>query len=599
MNRKDRRRFSKVICLVLAVMLLVSALPMAGLTVSAASMKGAFFTSGNPPFAYVVTGLRAEDGDDTAKLYQNPNMQSYEGYNDSYIIPEQAYDSNDMRYYTVTEIGGAVGDGIPGALENVGLRGIVLPATVATIGERAFAGCTNLQEMTFPTTVNRLAVNAFTGVRLQRLTLDVSTAATLHSDSTYTPVNGSSMISLPHAITNLAVSAPLTVAGQVSVPGSVRVTNTGITLQSGASMTLGGNLSGSGVVEVRGGATLIMESAPMGYSGTIRLSGADATLINRSSASIPVINAVGWTVSVQPGETFLGSQNSSGSSEEPGPGGDEEPGTVIRPQIMVNYGGSVTVEAGGKVVVITPFAGYYVESVVINGLPMGSITRYEFEEASEDNLVEVTFALGDAPVGPQPPKPGADFAIFTDVPADAAYADAVVFLYNNDILQGINKTQFGPNLVTNRATFVYVMKRMETYNEDFRLEYKADEDEETVYPQDVSEDAWYAEAAAWAVGTGLLPQYLGGFWPTRNITREDAALCLYRLTHGRGYATLVNAGMYLRYSDSTLLSEESREAMVWAVSRGYLTVKNRALDPAGQVTRAEMAQMFARYLQLN
>ena len=123
MKRTNRGRFTRLAGMALSAVLLVSALPMTGLSASAAGMKGAFFTSGNPPFAYVITGLRPEDGDNMVKLYQNENMQSYEGYTDVYTIPERAFDADDMRFYTVTEIGGAVGDSVPGALEGVPLRG--------------------------------------------------------------------------------------------------------------------------------------------------------------------------------------------------------------------------------------------------------------------------------------------------------------------------------------------------------------------------------------------------------------------------------------------------------------------------------------------
>lgn len=584
MERKNRRRCSRLICLFLAVMLLISALPLTGLTASAANMKGAFFISGNPPFAYVVTGLRAENGDDTVKLYQNADMQSYDGYSGTYTIPERVYDAGDMKYYTVTEIGGAVGDTVPGALEGVGLQGIVLPKSVAAIGDRAFAGCTSLREIAFPTSVTNLAVSAFDRVNLQKLTLNVSNTATLFSNSSYVPQNGKNLITLPCEVTEMTVSAPLTVAGSVSVSGPVRMSNTSVTLQGSASLTLWGTLSGSGVIEVRNGGILTLEASPVGYTGSIRLSGADSTLINHSSASVNVVNAAGQAAVVQPGETFTGKQ--TGGDDSSNPGGD----TLIRPRITVNYGGSVTVENGGKVVVISAFEGYHVVNVVINGLSMGPITRYEFAAASETNTVEVTFAPGDSMVGPEPPSPSG----FIDVPADASYAGAVSFLFSNGILQGVSRTQFAPNQVTTRAMFVTVMQRLESYNGRFGLRCQ-----NPVYSEDVDQNAWYGESVGWAMGTGVLPMVNGVFSPNRPITREEAALCLSRYNHLRGYATPIDAGMYRGYWDSTLLSKDSRDAMLWAVRRGYLTAKNGTLNPAGYVTRAELAQMFARYLQLN
>ncbi len=588
MKKMYHKRCGRLVCLVLALTLLVSALPMAGMTAAAASMKGAFFTSGNPAFAYVITGLRAEDGDNTVKLYQNADMQSYEGYTGAYTIPERAFDANDMRFYTVTEIGGAVGDVVLGALENVPLQSIVLPGTVTTIGSRAFSGCTSLTEMTFPSAVNRLSADAFAGVSLHKLTLDVSATTTLTSDTAYTAANGA-LITLPRSLTDLTVSSPLTIAGQISVPGSARMTNTGITIQSGAVLTLWGALSGTGVIEVREDSSLVLEASPVSYSGSIRLTGVHSNFINHSSSPVTVMNAMGRAVSVQPGETFTGGQESNDPNR---PGSDPEDPDALRPKIVTNYGGVVTVEDKGKVVVISAYDGYHVEDVTINGLPMGSITRYEFEVASEQNSVDVTFAEGRIPAGPS--LPVVDPAAFVDIPQGAAYADSVAFLARNGILQGVSQTRFAPEQRADRAMYLSVLKRLEIYGAEFQVECKG-----PVYAEDIERTAWYADASAWAAGTKIFPLQNGAFFPDRLITREEAALCLARFTHARGYATMVDIGMYHGYRDSGLLEPEARNAMLWAVSRGYLSAPDKMLNPAGQLTRADMAKMFALYLQIN
>lgn len=586
MKRTNRGRFTRLAGMALLAVLLVSALPMTGLSASAAGMKGAFFTSGNPPFAYVITGLRPEDGDNMVKLYQNENMQSYEGYTDVYTIPERAFDADDMRFYTVTEIGGAVGDSVPGALEGVPLRGIALPKTIKTIGARAFSGCTSLTEMTFPTTVTDLASNAFNGVALQRLTLNAAVSTTLLSDTSYTSSGATLPITLPIQFTDLTVSAPLTIAGQISIPGATVMSNTGITIQTGASLALRGPLSGTGVIEVRNDSSLTLEASPVGYNGSIRLTGPLSQLVNHSSSPVTVLNAQGRAVTVQPGQIFSGAEQNDPNDRPVVP--DE----VLRPKITTNYGGSVTIEEQGKVVLITAFSGYHVEEVVINGLSMGGITRYEFEAASEQNTVAVTFAEGKNPVGPN--LPSIDPAEFLDVPAGAAYAEAVAFLANNGILQGVSRTRFAPEQKADRAMFVSVLKRLEIYGSDFHLECK-----KPVYPVDAVEGAWYADSAAWAAGTNIFPLQQGIFDPGRLITREEAALCLYRYTHARGYDTVIDAGRHHAYRDSNMLAAESRHAMLWAATNGYLKVKGGLLDPAGLVTRADMAQMFALYLRIN
>ena len=62
---------------------------------------------------------------------------------------------------------------------------------------------------------------------------------------------------------------------------------------------------------------------------------------------------------------------------------------------------------------------------------------------------------------------------------------------------------------------------------------------------------------------------------------------------------MIDAGRHHAYRDSNMLAAESRHAMLWAATNGYLKVKGGLLDPAGLVTRADMAQMFALYLRIN
>lgn len=572
-----KTKISKLLGVLLAAALLVSCLPLAGMSASAAKSEGAYFPSGNPPFIYVVTGVRPAAGDNTVKLYQNIDMQSYAEYTGDYVIPARAYDAEDMRYYSVTELGGAVGETIPGALQDAPLSSIELPTTLTTIGSKAFADCMYLTEITFPTSVRSVAFDAFTGVSLRELKLVVCEAASLSEDSAYTMTGRGNYVLLPRSITSLEVTAPLTITGQLTVPGETTMDNTGITIQPGASLTLEGELSGTGVVEVRNSAFFTLDSACPNYTGTIRLTGSSARFFNRSSQPITVQNASGRAISVQPGESLLGSQEeNTNASSIP---------ESLKPTISVNYGGTVTVQDNGKVVVISPYNGYHVEKVVINGMAMGTVTRYEFQSASQQNTVAVTFAQGGSQAGvPQPP-------MFVDVPTGASYAEAVAFLYNNGIFRGVSQNQFAPNVKTTRAMYVSLLKRMEIYGSDFQLSY-----DELTYPSDVPEESWYGQSAAWAIATGL-DDGEGLFQPNRLISREEAAIYLYRFTRKRGYAAYVDSGRQYAYTDSALLSGESRQAMVWAVNSGFLTSSGGKLNPAGTVTRAEVAASLAKYLR--
>lgn len=582
---KKNGRLAKIVGAALAAAITVSSLSTLTLQADAAGIKGDFFTDGTPPFAYVITGIKPETAGNTVKLYQNEGMQSYADYNGSYVIPETVYNSEEMQTaYTVTEIGGAIGDSIPGALEGVGLSAITLPDSVTTIGRKAFANCTNLTEIELSTAITKIGDYAFNNTNLKKLTLNVSQSAILTSDSSYTAARSGTYVVLPCDITNLNVSQSLTVTSKITIPGDTTISNAGVTVQPGASLSLDGSLSGTGVIEVKNNGELTLAGSTAAYRGSIRLTGANSEFTNASAYAVSVMNAQGQAITVPAGDTLLGSQEQAPSLIPDTPASAE-------PQITANYGGSVAVEEDGKVIVISVLEGYIVEDVVINGLSMGSITRYEFETATSENTVVVTFAQGNAVEGPQ--LPVTDPSVFTDIDDDADYAESVNFLTNNGIFLGVSSTSFAPQQKTSRAMFLSVLKRLEIYGGDFKVEC-----EEPVYPADVEEGLWYSEAAAWAAGVGIINGH-AYLQPDEVITREQAAICLYRYNRARGYAAVIDAGRYHSYRDSLMLQNESRKAMVWAASSGYLKTKNSTLDPAGTITRAELAEMLARYISLN
>ena len=123
-----RKRNSKVISLLLAVMMILSSLPFAGISALAA-------TSGD--FEYKIL----EDG--TAEI------TGYTGSAETLEIPS-ALDS-----YTVTSIGANV------FYDCDSLTNITIPNSVTSIGDRAFEYCTSLTSITIPDSVTSIGKYAF------------------------------------------------------------------------------------------------------------------------------------------------------------------------------------------------------------------------------------------------------------------------------------------------------------------------------------------------------------------------------------------------------------------------------------------------------
>lgn len=108
---------------------------------------------------------------------------------------------------------------------------------------------------------------------------------------------------------------------------------------------------------------------------------------------------------------------------------------------------------------------------------------------------------------------------FTDVADDAYYASAVKWAYKNKITAGTSATTFSPNDGCTRAQVVQFL-----WNEAGNPEPK---NAKTAFT-DVSEDAWYAKAVAWAAENGITAGTSETtFSPNQTCTRAQIVTLLY------------------------------------------------------------------------
>lgn len=583
MKKTNHRRLTKVLSAALAAAMTLTVLP-AGLSASAEESDGLTIQSNG--YLYKKTSTPPSPAHEV-KLVQYPIQLDYSGYTGSLEVPSTISEEvlGFSSEYKVTEIGGAEGS-FPGALEGLGLTSVSLPGTVTVIGTRAFAS-SSVSEISFPTSVTSMAVDAFAETNLSKLTLNVTAEASLQNGTSYTTAARGTPLQLPHAVTDLNTAAPLTVTGTAELSGDVVVSQP-LTVAAGASLTVRGDLSGTGVIKVENRGTLSLTAASSDYRGQIKLTGTASSLVNQTSSPLRYTNASGNASTVQPGETVTGGQTVPDDGEEGNTGAN------TRPQISVNQGGTVAVQNNGKVVVIIPFSGYHVDEVVINGLSMGDITRYEFQKASSENTVAVTFAEGNAAEGPDLPADDPIF-IFKDVDTTAWYASAVSFMVRNKIFFGVSHDEFAPSEKTTRAMFVTLLYRLDGYDDKFHVACDS-----PAPLTDVKAGSWYADAAKWAVGTGVSP--IGGteFQPSDVITREEIGIWLYNFTKALGGDVEADEGILDSYSDKDKIAPEAREAMAWAATNGYLTGRSgNQLEPFSGAMRSEIAEILMRYLTAN
>ena len=294
------------------------------------------------------------------------------------------------------------------------------------------------------------------------------------------------------------------------------------------------------------------------------------------------------TISADTTFTAVWQSNSSGSS-----GSYDPTYSVSTPSKTEN--GTVTVSpksaSKGDTVTITvdPDEGYELDELTVtdaNGneieLTRVSDTEYTFTMPRSRVTIEAAFVE----INHADTCPSADF---TDVDMDAWYHDAVDYAIDNGMMNGVGNNLFAPESNLTRAMLVQVLWNLEGNPEASAI---------TEY-SDVASDAWYYNAVQWATAENIVGGYGNGIYgPEDDITREQMALMLYRYAQYKGYDTTQNGADVQDFADYEDISDWALEGVTWAVNAGLLNGKgNGILDPIGDATRAEVAQILMNFCE--
>ena len=179
--------------------------------------------------------------------------------------------------------------------------------------------------------------------------------------------------------------------------------------------------------------------------------------------------------------------------------------------------------------------------------------------------------------------------IFDDVVEGAWYDDAVAFASSHELFNGTSATEFSPDAGMTRGMLAAVLSNLE----------RGDGSGLDAAFNDVADDAWYAEAIAWAAENGIVNGLGNGmFGPEELITREQMAAMLYNYADMLGVDTSARANLNA-YSDADSVSSWASEVMSWANATGLITgTTTTTLDPQGTATRAQVAAMLERFVLL-
>lgn len=222
-----------------------------------------------------------------------------------------------------------------------------------------------------------------------------------------------------------------------------------------------------------------------------------------------------------------------------------ENGTVSTSPKNASKGDDVTITA-------TPDKGYEVGDIVAKDAKGNKLTlkdngdgTYTFTMPASKVTVTATFAekKADEPVAPE--------KLFADVSVDDYYYEAVKWASENGVTGGIGENLFGAKLPCTRAQIVTFLWRAAGSPEPKGMSGFVD----------VSADAYYAKAVAWAVEEGIVSGTSATtFSPDAVCTRAQSVAFLYRafgekVNKAAGFSD-VSADAY--YAD----------AVAWAVENG-------------------------------
>ena len=163
---------------------------------------------------------------------------------------------------------------------------------------------------------------------------------------------------------------------------------------------------------------------------------------------------------------------------------------------------------------------------------------------------------------------------FSDV-SDSHWAyDCVSSLASKGIISGYPDGGFKPSSQITRAEFAQIVKKAFSVSGDGA---KFD---------DVSKDAWYYDAVSALASKGIVGGFDGRYNPDSNITREDAALIIFRCLG-------IEASGELNFIDSDSFSDYSKTAVATLSSLGIINgYEDGSFNPKGDITRAEAAKII-------
>ena len=258
--------------------------------------------------------------------------------------------------------------------------------------------------------------------------------------------------------------------------------------------------------------------------------------------------------------------------------GDMENGTVTANPTAAKAGATVTLTP-------VPDEGYALSTLTVTDrfgdavrVTENSDGTYTFPMPNGQVTVTATFVETEEPVA----EP------FVDVAEGDWFYDAVVYAYQNELMDGVGGNRFAPNSETTRAQLVTIL---------YRLEGEPAVSGDLPFT-DVEAGIWYTDAILWAAQNNIVNGVSDTeFAPGDDLTRQQLVTILYRYAEAKGYDVSASADLS-GYPDADQVQDYAQPAMAWAVAENIIQgMEDGTLKPAGNASRAQIATILMRFCE--
>ena len=273
-----------------------------------------------------------------------------------------------------------------------------------------------------------------------------------------------------------------------------------------------------------------------------------------------------WTVSYSAPSSGGGSSSSSRRYDVSAP--SVKHGDVTVSPKSASKGDTVTIT-------VKPDSGYELDTLTVKD---ASGSKIKVKDKGDGKF---TFTMPASKVTVSAEFAEIETLDFADVPTDAYYYEAVKWAAKKGITGGIGNGLFGPNQPCTRAQIVTFLWRAAGSPEPKTMSSFAD----------VSMDAYYAKAVAWAVENGITTGTGDGkFSPDATCTRAQSVTFLFR-----AIGKLVDSKA--EFSD-VLADSYYANAVDWAVENGVTNgIGDGLFGPDNSCTRAQIVTFLYRAYQ--